>query len=151
MTDSKKFMTIKYGSLALALCLLIWQIIDIYVELKTFPAILGGKRNYLVITIALSVLLYFLTNHKDFLFQHILSAINLLLSLYNVVVLGLGYKVAPDYIHSVANDATIFAHTTEEAIQSMKVLLIVALIAVGAIFMWYVMVVYHNKIEKEQN
>lgn len=151
MSNEKKYIMIKYGSLAAASCMLLWQTIDIYIELKTFPMILDKSRNYLIIAIVLSVILYFLTNHKDFLIQHILSSVVVLLTLYNMVVLGLAYKVAPDYIQTVTNEATIFVQTAEGAVQSMKILLIVALLALGSIGMWYTMVVYHNKIEKEES
>jgi hypothetical protein len=150
MINTKKYFIIKYSTLAVALGLLIWQIIDLYIEITTFPVNLG-ERNYVVITVIISVILYLITNHKDFLVQHIISSNNVLLSLYNLVVLGLAYKISPSYISAVSNSATIFAHTKDEAVDSMKTLLIVILIILIAISAWYMMVVYHNKIEREQS
>jgi len=147
--DARKFAIVKYGSLVLTIALLIWQGLDVYAEFTVFPLLMGERRTYLIATIAGSVLLYIVTNHKEMIFQHILSAINLLLSLYNWIVIGLAYKVAPAYIRTVANDATIFAETEVGAIHSMKVLLVILLVIMLAAIMWYTMVVYHNKVEQE--
>lgn len=149
MTEPQKYKTFKYGIFTLTLCLLIWQIIDIYLELKAFPSILGKHRNYLILTVTLTIVLYFITNHKDLLIQHIMSTLNVLLSLYNWIILGIAYKIAPKYIQTVTDERTIIARTIDEAVQSMKVLLIVAFVIIGSIIMWYSMVVYHNKVEKE--
>jgi hypothetical protein len=149
--NRKNIKIIKYVSLSATLALLIWQSLDIYTELKMFPVYLGDHRRYLIATTALSVLLYLITNHIEMIFQHMASALNVLLATYNWVVLGLGYKIAPWYIKTITDETTIFIETEIGAANSMKAILITILILFIAIFTWYIIVVYHNKVEKENN
>jgi|LSQX01.2.fsa_nt_gb hypothetical protein len=149
--NRKNIKIIKYVSLCIATALLIWQTLDIYTELKMFPVYLGDHRRYLIATIILSVLLYLITNHTEMIIQHIASALNVLLAIYNWAILGLGYKIAPWYIKTITDETTIFIETEIGAANSMKAILITILILFIAIFTWYIIVVYHNKVEKENN